>query len=410
MKQKNKLRLWTLRLLSLVALYALSPVMAMAEDTLMDFGMNLVESEIDNVVWASSQFLGDETFIGSQGPFWYILQMCMALAGLFTIIMFAGMAFKMIVKHEPVDILKLLRPLAISIVLCWWYPPSITGIGRYSENASVLEMLSLLPNAIGNYTKQLYEAEASQVQDRFEDCQYKLKSLEDGIKEKQATATVSKEGATNTSEEVSANAALDVSEVVSTLLQTNSTYLSSATAGAVFFIDKILIFMALVVWRIGWWGTIYCQQIILGMLTIFGPLQWAFSCLPKWEGAWAKWLIRYLTVHFYGAMIFFVGFYVMLLFDIAINMMYADLSAIMPDGNGEYLTAYIKNSFFTSGYLLAASGVAVRCLTLVPDLAAWMIPEGDTAFSTRSFGEGMGKEAQGYMSRMAGGATRGLTH
>ena len=110
MKQKNKLRLWTLRLLSLVALYALSPVTAMAEDTLMDFGMNLVESEIDNVVWASSQFLGDETFIGSQGPFWYILQMCMALAGLFTIIMFAGMAFKMMVKHEPVDILKLLRP------------------------------------------------------------------------------------------------------------------------------------------------------------------------------------------------------------------------------------------------------------------------------------------------------------
>ena len=52
------------------------------------------------------------------------------------------------------------------------------------------------------------------------------------------------------------------------------------------------------------------------MLTIFGPIQWAFSLLPKWEGAWAKWLIRYLTVHFYGAMLYFVGFYVLLLFDI----------------------------------------------------------------------------------------------
>ncbi|WP_182433208.1 hypothetical protein [Phocaeicola vulgatus] len=41
------------------------------------------------------------------------------------------------------------------------------------------------------------------------------------------------------------------------------------------------------------------------MLTIFGPIQWAFSLLPKWEGAWAKWLIRYLTVHFYGAMLYF---------------------------------------------------------------------------------------------------------
>ena len=46
------------------------------------------------------------------------------------------------------------------------------------------------------------------------------------------------------------------------------------------------------------------------------PIQWAFSLLPKWEGAWATWLIRYLTVHFYGAMLYFVGFYVLLLFDI----------------------------------------------------------------------------------------------
>lgn len=45
------------------------------------------------------------------------------------------------------------------------------------------------------------------------------------------------------------------------------------------------------------------------MLTIFGPIQWAFSLLPKWEGAWAKWLTRYLTVHFYGAMLYFGGFY-----------------------------------------------------------------------------------------------------
>ena len=31
----------------------------------------------------------------------------------------------------------------------------------------------------------------------------------------------------------------------------------------------------------------------------------------------------------------------------------------------------------------------MKCLNLVPDLAAWMIPEGDTAFSTRNFGEGV---------------------
>ena len=33
-------------------------------------------------------------------------------------------------------------------------------------------------------------------------------------------------------------------------------------------------------------------------------------------------------------------------------------------------------------------------LNLVPDLAAWMIPEGDTAFSTRNFGEGVAQQAK----------------
>lgn len=83
----------------------------------------------------------------------------------------------------------------------------------------------------------------------------------------------------------------------------------STFAGLVIAFDKIMMFLALVLYRVGWWATIFCQQILLGMLTIFGPIQWAFSVLPKWEGAWAKWLIRYLTVHFYGAMLYFVGFY-----------------------------------------------------------------------------------------------------
>ena len=86
--------------------------------------------------------------------------------------------------------------------------------------------------------------------------------------------------------------------------------------------------IALIVFRIGWWATIYCQQILLGMLTIFGPIQWAFSLLPKWEGAWAKWLIRYLTVHFYGACLYFVGFYVLLLFDIVLCIQVENLEAI----------------------------------------------------------------------------------
>ena len=102
---------------------------------LSDFGINLLEEEIDDVIFQTNEFLTDATFTGSQGPFWWILQMCMALAALFAIIMAAGMAYKMMVKQEPLDILKLFRPLAVSIILCWWYPPADTGMAGRLEAA-----------------------------------------------------------------------------------------------------------------------------------------------------------------------------------------------------------------------------------------------------------------------------------
>ena len=80
-------------------------------DILSDFGINLLEEEIDDVIFQTNEFLTDATFTGAQGPFWWILQMCMALAALFSIVMAAGIAYKMMVKHEPLDVMKLLGRL-----------------------------------------------------------------------------------------------------------------------------------------------------------------------------------------------------------------------------------------------------------------------------------------------------------
>lgn len=79
-------------------------------------------------------------------------------------------------------------------------------------------------------------------------------------------------------------------------------------------------------------------------------------------------------------MLYFVGFYVLLLFDIVLCIQVENLTAIT--ASEQTMAAYLQNSFFSAGYLMAASIVALKCLNLVPDLAAWMIPEGDTAFYT----------------------------
>ena len=255
-----------------------------------------------------------------------------------------------------------------------------------------MDFLSYIPNCIGSYTHDLYEAEATQVADKFEEVQELIYVRDTIYTNLQAQADVAHSGTSDPDLIEATMEQTGVDEVTNMEKDASRLWFTSLTAGIVVGIDKIIMLIALVVFRIGWWATIYCQQILLGMLTIFGPIQWAFSLLPKWEGAWAKWLTRYLTVHFYGACLYFVGFYVLLLFDIVLSIQAENLTAIT--ASTQTMAAYLQNSFFSAGYLMAASIVALKCLNLVPDLAAWMIPEGDTAFSTRNFGEGVAQQAK----------------
>lgn len=364
----------------------------MADNILSDFGINILEEEIDDVIFQTNQFLCDATFTGHSGPFWYILNICMALAALFSLIVAAQMTYKMMVKHEPLDVMKLFKPLAISIIMCWWYPPADTGITNSNNSWCFLDYLSYIPNCIGSYTHDLYEAEATQITDKFEEVQELIYKRDTIYTDLQAKADVAHKGTQDPALVESAMEHSGVSEITEIETEASKLWFISLTSGAVIGLDKIVMVLALIVFRIGWWATLYCQQILLGMLTIFGPIQWAFSLLPKWEGAWAKWTTRYLTVHFYGAMIYFTGFYVLLLFDIVLSIQVENLSAIT--ASEQTMAAYLQNSFFSAGYLMAASIVALKCLNLVPDLASWMIPEGDTAFSTRNFGEGVAQQAK----------------
>ena len=283
--------------------------MADNSSILSDFGINILEEEIDDVIFQTNEFLCDATFTGSNGPFWWVVQMCMALAALFSIVVAANMAYKMMVKHEPLDVMKLFKPLVISIILCWWYPPADTGMTNSGSNWCVLDFLSYIPNSIGSYTHDLYEAEATQIEDKFTEVQQLIYTRDTMYTNVQAQADIAHKGTTDPNLVESTMEQTGVDEVTSMEKDAAKLWFTSLTAGAVVNIDKIVMLIALIVFRIGWWSTIYCQQILLGMLTIFGPIQWAFSLLPKWESSWAKWLTRYLTVHFYGAMLYFVGYF-----------------------------------------------------------------------------------------------------
>ena len=365
-------------------------------------GVNLFENSIDEVIFSTNQFVSDATFIGSDGPFWWILQMCMALGALFSVCVAAGMAYKMMLRGEAFDPMKIIRVLGIAIVMFWWYP----GINPAKSDWCVLDFLSYIPNAIGSYTHDLYEIEATQVADKYDQVgrlmQKQTVYATEGSSEQLAAGKGVEDSMQKNTEGSTTVKGADVKDKQEAQKLAQKAEINITFMGITLNLDKFLVFIAVLLFRVGWWGTIYCQQIILGMLTIFGPIQWAFSVLPKWEGAWAKWLIRYLTVHFYGAMLYFVGFYVLLLFDIVLSIQIEDLKTVTDGAAGT--AAYLHNGMLTAGYLVVASVVALKCLNLVPDLATWMIPEGEASFSTRNFGEGVAES----VSRKASGVMKSI--
>ena len=151
-------------------------------DEAFDFmGVGLLEDEIDDVIFQTNQFLLNSDFIGSNGPFWWILQMSMCLGALFAIVMAAGMTYKMQVRHEPLDVLKILRVLGVSMIMMFWYPPSTTGVGPQNVNGSFLSILAYIPNCIGSYTNALYETEAAQVQQKYDEVVPYIKQLNDSV-------------------------------------------------------------------------------------------------------------------------------------------------------------------------------------------------------------------------------------
>jgi hypothetical protein len=382
-------KLLNFRLLTVIVLAAISNTASAAEEGLAHvvdsldnvLGMSLFEEEIDQVIFRTNEFLvsgGADT----GGPFWYIMQFSMTLGALFAVIMAAGMAYKMMVKGEAFDPLKIFRVFGIAAVMFFWYGDRAGG----TTGTGVLDLLAYVPNAVGSWTHDMYELEAMQVMTSYDKMKEPLDTINHRVLDKYAewkssTAQVEqlKPVVVNNSESIDNEQKGDKNVHVMEIM--------GDYAFTIVMIDKIVMLLSLVIFRVGWWGTIFVQQVLLGMLTIFGPLMWAFSILPKWEGAWAKWITRYLTVHFYGAMLYFVGFYVLLLFDIVVNMQYDMLQVIA--SSKESTLQYLSHAILTSGYLLVASIVSMKCLNLVPDLAAWMIPEGDTAFSTRNFGEGV---------------------
>ena len=186
--------------------------------------------------------------------------MSMALAALFSIVVAAGMAYRMMVKDEPLDVMKLFKPLAVALIMTWWYPPADTGMNNSGSSWCFLDFLSYIPNAIGSYTHDLYEAEATQISDKFEEVQELIHVRDTIYNELAAKADVAHTGTSDPNNIEVTMEQTGVDQVTEMEKESSKLWFTSLTSGVIVAIDKLVMVIALIVFRIGWWATNLIQK------------------------------------------------------------------------------------------------------------------------------------------------------
>lgn len=155
-----------------------------------------------------------------------------------------------------------MKILGVALVMCLWYPPSKSGIGAGS-NACVLDALAYIPNCIGSYTHDLYEAEAVQVSDKYNELLpliHKRDSVCGGVKENLDAASKNIE---NSQSKETLAESVGTADVVEVAKQAAKAENNSTFVGLMIGLDKIVMFFSLVIFRIGWWSTISANRFCL---------------------------------------------------------------------------------------------------------------------------------------------------
>lgn len=129
------------------------------------------------------------------------------------------------------------------------------GHGKQREQLVLLDFLSYIPNCVGSYTHDLYEAEASQISDKFEEVQELIYVRDTMYTALQAQADVAHTGTSDPNLIEATMEQTGVDEVTNMEKDAAKLWFTSLTSGVIVGIDKIIILIALVVFRIGWWAT-----------------------------------------------------------------------------------------------------------------------------------------------------------
>lgn len=296
-----------------------------------------------------------------------------ALGAIFAICVAAAVAYKTMAKGEPLDVLKIMRPLMFAFILSIW--PAICNV------------LIWPGKVVENHMRTQYVNVCQTMVDLQEDRKDLALKVLDKITEKKKSAEDAKDSTSEDSGFLSGimNAAGNLWENATNVL---TNWLQIGLIYIMYVLEWIICQIGEMCFAVCVYIVFLVKVLYITVLWMFGPVYMVCSILDVWENSWSTWVSRIITVSMFGAMAYLVMTFACFMICMTLKADISRLNVINvnPDqGLGQYLMGGFGTTIMTAvGYFVG--GIA---MTTVGELASFTWPGGNIMMGAGNFISGM---------------------
>ncbi len=341
-----------------------------------------------------------------------LLPAATALGAIFSLILAARIAYKSMALQGSIDILQLLRPLAICFILSnWWaVSNSLYGFVKPLEdtfkngyvqlnqhNKMLRETRRVLADSLACYVLErgVVAREAVALEEelkRQKEEQERRKAEGDKTRDESAyQATAQNFPEVLYDEEI---VVIEATSAQHRLIKYDGHEVIE-TAEASSTVEEVIVWIGECLWTVALFFVVFSKDLMMTALVIFGPIYMTFSLLEPWKTAWSEWISRFVTVSLYGACGFMAITFGLMLISFGLK---GDIALLKSSFSNDWaLLSYIdhvySNHALTVGMTVISMFVGLLAIPMATVMATFLIP-GDVMRAGSEFVDGMWRKVE----------------
>jgi len=312
------------------------------------------------------------------GEFDTFINLARALAGIFTLIFFAGRAYGMMTGDQKWEIMPLLRPFGLLLIIMQW--------------KAFVTIVSMPTDAMAAIMYDKQEAQQLNVTNmRLIRAEYQKSMIDNLFKmssEAELAADETKEMVKDKGNWWSRTIKEGWNEVVAPVYEMKFRLQISLQLT----LTQALEMLALWILRIAVYTIFAIQIIYSGILVMLGPISVATSILPMFRDSFSSWISRFIAVNLYltiALMIMFIGGVFQefaMQAEVGRFAEFVDRDGNMLADGAAKLLWLTGNGVLSFGLVIVSFLVTAICMMTVPSISTWVVSTGGATSAVGTMG------------------------